>query len=92
MIARVGTQDPNKLVRVYSTGSIMDGYLVKGRLEVEGITVLIEGGEGPYRFGPVDLYVSQEEEPRAKEILAAATVTEDPEDEPASPNGDAPSG
>ncbi len=65
---------------VYTTASIMDGYLAKGRLEVEGIPVLLQGGEGPYRVGPVSLFVSKEDELDARALLAAVTV-EDEADE-----------
>ncbi len=60
------------LVRVYSTGSITDGYLAKGRLEAEGIPVLVKGeGEGPYRVGPVHLWVPSGLEVQARMILDA---------------------
>ncbi|HEX9123155.1 MAG TPA: DUF2007 domain-containing protein [Actinomycetota bacterium] len=60
-------------VRVYSTGSITDGYLAKGRLEADGIPVLIKGeGEGPYRMGPVYLWVPAELEVQARMILDEA--------------------
>jgi hypothetical protein len=49
------------LVLVYTTPSITDGYLARGRLEAEGIPVMVKGeGEGPYRMGPVILYVPEE--------------------------------
>jgi hypothetical protein len=89
-------EDSPELVLVYTTGSIMDAYLVKGRLEVEGIAVLLQGGEGPYRVGPVSLFVTKEDETDARAILEAATVEDDTEEEPgvpsevASPNGDQP--
>jgi hypothetical protein len=70
-------------VRVYSTGSITDGYLAKGRLEAEGIPVLVKGeGEGPYRMGPVHLWVPAELEVQARMILdeVARSVAEDAED------------
>jgi hypothetical protein len=73
------------LVRVYSTGSITDGYLAKGRLEAEGIPVMIKGeGEGPYRMGPVYLWVPASLEDQARMILdeiAAGTVQQELEDE-----------
>ena len=68
-------------VHVYSTGSITDGYLAKGRLEAEGIPVLIKGeGEGPYRMGPVYLWVPSGLEAQARLILeeiAAGTARRD---------------
>ncbi|HZD80783.1 MAG TPA: hypothetical protein VE646_12195 [Actinomycetota bacterium] len=57
-------------VRVYATGSITDGYLARGRLEAEGIPVLVKGeGEGPYRMGPVYLWVPAGLEVQARMIL-----------------------
>jgi hypothetical protein len=81
MIGRVSSHDPPQLVLVYTTASIMDGYLAKGRLEVEGIPVLLQGGDGPYRVGPVSLFVSKEDEVDARALLAAVTVEDDAEDQ-----------
>ena len=59
-------------VRVYATGNAFDGELTKGRLEAEGITVMMKGeAEGPYRAGPVYLWVAREDEARAREIIEA---------------------
>lgn len=61
-----------KFVRLYSTASITDGYVAKGRLEAEGIPVLVKGeGEGPYRMGPVHLWVPEGLEIQARMILEA---------------------
>ena len=58
------------LVHVYSTSSLTDGYLARGRLEAEGIPVMLKGeGEGPYRLGPVHLYVPEELEVQAVMLL-----------------------
>jgi hypothetical protein len=58
------------LVLVYSTPSLTDGYLARGRLEAEGIPVMVKGeGEGPYRMGPVHLYVPEELEIQAAMLL-----------------------
>jgi hypothetical protein len=60
-----------ELARVYSTPSITDGYLARGRLEAEGIPVIVKGeGEGPYRMGPVHLFVPTELEVQARLILS----------------------
>jgi hypothetical protein len=60
------------LVRVYASGNPFDGELTKGRLEAEGIPVMMKGeGEGPYRAGPVDLWVPAEREADARAVLAA---------------------
>jgi len=64
------TPSPGELVRVYSTASITDGYLARGRLEAEGIPVILKGeGEGPYRMGPVHLWVPSEFEVQAALLL-----------------------
>ena len=64
------TNFSGSLVLVYSTRSITDGYLIRGRLEAEGIPVIIKGeGEGPYRIGPVLLYVPAELEVQALLVL-----------------------
>jgi Putative prokaryotic signal transducing protein len=58
------------LVCVYATQSLTDGYLARGRLESEGIPVVIKGeGEGPYRMGPAYLWVPDELEVQARLIL-----------------------
>ncbi len=75
-----------ELVRVYSTASITEGYLAKGRLEAEGIPVMVKGeGEGPYRMGPVHLWVPSSFEVQARLILdeiALGTVEVTPGDAP----------
>jgi hypothetical protein len=87
---RVTSHEAPELVLVYTTASVMDGYLAKGRLEVEGIPVLLQGGEGPYRVGPVSLFVSKEDEHDARALLATVTVEDDPneQDEMGSLNGE----
>ena len=60
-----------KLVRVYETADPIRGLLVRGRLEAEGIDVLAKGeGEGPYRMGPVILFVPDDASGRAEELIA----------------------
>ena len=60
----------NDFVRVLTTVSIPEGYLAKGRLESEGIRVILKGeAEGPYRMGPVHLYVPAELEVQARLVL-----------------------
>jgi hypothetical protein len=60
------------LVRVYASGNPFDGELTRGRLEAEGIPVMVKGeGEGPYRAGPVYLWVPAEREADARAVLAA---------------------
>jgi len=58
------------LVLVDSTRSITDGYLVRGRLEAEGIPVVVKGeAEGPYRMGPVHIFVPVEFEVQALMVI-----------------------
>lgn len=57
-------------VQVWSTTSIPEGEIARARLEAEGIPVLVKGeGEGPYRMGPVYLWVPAEVEVQARLIL-----------------------
>jgi hypothetical protein len=58
-----------RLVLAGSFGSVPEGFLAKGRLEAEGIPVLSKGGDGPYRMGPVHLFVPEELEVQARLIL-----------------------
>jgi hypothetical protein len=60
------------IVRVYSTLQIFEGHLTKARLENEGIPVILKGeGDGPYRTGPVYLYVSEGLEVQARAVIEA---------------------
>jgi len=56
--------------------------------------VLLKGdAEGPYRMGPVHLYVARADEPRARELLDSVAVADADDDETAavdSLNGDQP--
>jgi Putative prokaryotic signal transducing protein len=60
------------LVRVHASSDVLSAELVRGRLEAEGVFAEIKGeGAGPYRVGQVYLWVPQEDEDAAREILAA---------------------
>jgi hypothetical protein len=62
-----------KLVRVYECLDPVRGLLVRGLLESEGIDVLAKGeGSGPYRMGPVILFVPEDDVDRAEELVAAS--------------------
>jgi hypothetical protein len=64
-----------EFVRVLTTVSIPEGYLAKGRLESEGIRVILKGeAEGPYRMGPVHLFVPAELEVQARLVLDSTTA------------------
>ena len=57
-------------VHIWSTRSVPEGEIARARLEAEGIPVLTKGeGEGPYRMGPVHLWVPAELEVQARLII-----------------------
>ena len=60
------------LVRIYASSDSFAGELMRGRLEAEGISVMMKGeAEGPYRTGPVYLWVSTDDETRARAVVDA---------------------
>jgi uncharacterized membrane protein YdfJ with MMPL/SSD domain len=62
-----------ELVRVFESLDPTRGMLVRSLLEAEGIEVLAKGeGFGPYRTGPVILFVIEEASDRARQLIAAA--------------------
>jgi hypothetical protein len=62
-----------KLVRVFETRDPVRGLLMRGLLEAEGLDVLAKGeGSGPYRMGPVILFVPDDVSSRAIELIAVA--------------------
>jgi hypothetical protein len=62
----------DRLVRVYASTDAVAGAMMRGRLEAEGIDAMINGeGDGPYRAGPVYLWVPAEHGAAAREIVAA---------------------
>jgi hypothetical protein len=57
-------------VRVFTTHSLVEGEIVKGRLESEGIPVDLRGQrEDPYPLGPAELFVPSRFEVQARRIL-----------------------
>jgi len=57
-------------VRVFVTHSWAEAEIMRGRLEVEGIPVQIQGEhEGPYPVGPAELFVPPSFEARARQIV-----------------------
>ncbi len=59
-------------MQIYASADTTDGLLMKGRLETEGIPVMVKGeSEGPYRMGPTYLWVPAEREARARAIVDA---------------------
>jgi Putative prokaryotic signal transducing protein len=80
MFGSEGIPTPGPLVMVFATQKIPEGMLVKGLLEAEGITVFVKGeSEGPYRIGPVYLWVPEEFEVQARLVLADAAAGSQPE-------------
>ena len=58
------------LVRVLSTPSILEGEIVKSRLQDEGIPVLLKGGGlDPYASGTVHVFVPAAYEVQARLVL-----------------------
>ena len=65
-------------VSVFWTQSWVEGEIVKGRLEADGIPVDLKGvGEGPYPTGPAELFVPSRFEAQARRILEASESTSD---------------
>jgi putative signal transducing protein len=68
---------PTSMVLVLSTASIPEGLLVKGLLESDGIPVAMKGeSEGPYRLGPVYLWVPEALETQARLLIEEARSAE----------------
>jgi len=64
----------DRLVRVFASPDTVAGEMMRSRLAVEGITALLKGdGEGPYRAGPVYVWVPVEDEVAARAIVDAVT-------------------
>jgi Putative prokaryotic signal transducing protein len=70
------------LVQVLSTPSILEGEIVKSRLEDEGIPVLLKGGgNDPYAAGTTHVFVPADYEVQARLVLEnIGERTEGPED------------
>ena len=62
----------DRLVRVFASPDTVAGEMMRARLEAEGITALVKGdGEGPYRAGPVYVWVPVEDEGAARQVVDA---------------------
>jgi hypothetical protein len=71
-----------ELARVYACTSIMEGEIVKARLEAEGIPVLLRGAnQNPYRTGSLYVWVPVEFEPQARLLLDAEIADAPAQDE-----------
>ena len=76
------------LVRVLSTPSIIEGEIVKSRLEDEGIPVLLKGGgNDPYGVGTAHVFVPGDYEVQARLVIASADRVPDT-DAASGPSGD----
>jgi hypothetical protein len=68
-----------ELVRVHAGFSIMEGEIVKARLEADGVPALLRGeGTGPYRMGPVEVWVPADMELHARIVLDDTGRSDDP--------------
>ena len=77
-----------RLVRVLTTVTVTEGLLARGILEAEGVPVLTKGeGEGPYRMGPVQLWVPEEFEVQARLVLEAIPTGDDSQTVEREPDG-----
>lgn len=57
-------------VSVFWAPSGVEGEVARGRLEAEGIPVILKGeGEGPYPTGPAEVFVPSRFEGQARRIL-----------------------
>jgi hypothetical protein len=61
----------DEFVNVLTTASVVEGELARGRLESEGIPVLLkgEGLDAPYPTGPVHVFVPASFEASARQLL-----------------------
>lgn len=69
--SRVHNGHMANLVRIHVAGSAVEGHLAQSRLEAEGIPVFTNGeGDGPYRMGPLNLWVHPDHEVQARLVMA----------------------
>jgi hypothetical protein len=62
----------DRLVQIFATSDTVAGEMMRGRLEAEGIPTMVKGeGEGPYRAGPVYLWVAAVHEAAARDVVEA---------------------
>jgi hypothetical protein len=66
----------SRFVLVFTAATIPEGLAARGLLESQGIVVETKGEvDGPYRFGPVYLYVPEEFEPQSRLLLEEFTTS-----------------
>ncbi|MGH2629541.1 MAG: putative signal transducing protein [Actinomycetota bacterium] len=62
----------DRVVQVFASPDTVAGEMMKGRLEAEGIQAMVKGdGEGPYRAGPVYLWVAADQADAARAVVEA---------------------
>jgi len=72
---------------VHVAPTAVEGHLLRARLEEEDIPAFTKGeGDGPYRMGPLYLWVDEAHEVQARLIIAevesgSMALTEDPPDD-----------
>jgi hypothetical protein len=67
------SSDPERLVLIFAASSSYEGFLAQGLLQSEGIPTFTKGeGEGPYRTGPMYLWVPEAYEIQARMLLEEA--------------------
>ena len=76
-----------RFVLAFSVATVPEGLLARGVLQAEGIPVLTKGeAEGPYRMGPVELWVPEGLEVQARLLLETPPAAgEDSEPEGSEP-------
>ena len=67
--------DDERFVLAFDAPTITEGEIAKGRLEAEGIQVMVKGeGEDPFRVGTMQLWVPEDRLADAQSLLDAATA------------------
>lgn len=63
------------LVNILTTSSVVESEIARGRLESQGIPVLLKGQglDAPYPTGPVDVFVPAPLAGRARHLLDEST-------------------
>ena len=82
-----------RMVRLLTLDDAFGAKVVAARLGVEGIVWELRGGvDGPYPFGPVHVFVTEEDLAEARAVLAAVAPldeeAEEEEDEPGTAPGE----
>jgi hypothetical protein len=72
-----------RFVLAFTAATIPEAVAVRGLLESEGITVEVKGEmDGPYRFGPVYLFVPDAFEVQARLLVEGLNAADDLEKSP----------